>query len=56
MPGYVRYVDDFLVFSNDKRELDNVRGQVCDFLATRRLHLHPDKSVRLHTIENGLAK
>ncbi len=41
MPGYVRYVDDFLVFSNDKLALDSVRNSVSDFLATRRLHLHP---------------
>ena len=31
--GYVRYVDDFLVFADDKRELAEVREQIADFLA-----------------------
>ena len=43
--GYVRYVDDFLVFSDDKRQLAEVREQIRDFLASLRLRLHRDKSV-----------
>jgi retron-type reverse transcriptase len=43
--GYVRYVDDFLVFSDDKQHLAEVRNQVKDFLAGLRLRLHPAKSV-----------
>ena len=30
--GYVRYVDDFLVFSDDKRRLPDVREQIREFL------------------------
>ncbi|HEV3258384.1 MAG TPA: RNA-directed DNA polymerase [Gemmataceae bacterium] len=43
--GYVRYVDDFLVFSDDKAHLGDVRRQVAGFLTRLRLRLHPDKSV-----------
>lgn len=43
--GYVRYVDDFLLFANYKRELDDVRGRLADFLAGLRLCLHPTKNV-----------
>jgi retron-type reverse transcriptase len=43
--AYVRYVDDFLVFGNDKARLAAVRDQVAAFLAGLRLRLHPDKSV-----------
>jgi len=41
--GYVRYVDDFLVFSNDKRELHDVRQAIIEFLGDFRLRLHPHK-------------
>lgn len=43
--GYVRYVDDFLVFSDDKRHLGEVRAQIRDFLVRLRLRLHPTKNV-----------
>jgi len=43
--GYVRYVDDFLVFSDDKRHLAEVRVQLKDFLVSLRLRLHPTKNV-----------
>jgi retron-type reverse transcriptase len=43
--GYVRYVDDFLVFANDKRHLADVQGQVAAFLPKLRLYLHPSKTV-----------
>jgi len=42
---YVRYVDDFLVFSDDKRRLHEVRVQVERFLERLRLQIHRDKSV-----------
>ncbi len=32
--GYVRYVDDFLVFSDDKRRLADMRERIRDFLVT----------------------
>lgn len=45
IPGYVRYVDDFLVFSDDKTQLDHVRQLIREFLISLRLKLHPNKSV-----------
>ena len=41
--GYVRYVDDFLVFSDDKGHLAGVREQIRAFLIRLRLVLHPKK-------------
>ena len=41
--GYVRYVDDFLVFSDDKQHLAEVREQIRAFLVRLRLVLHPKK-------------
>jgi retron-type reverse transcriptase len=42
--GYVRYVDDFLVFSNDKTHLHDVQAKLDAFLAALRLRLHPTKN------------
>jgi hypothetical protein len=41
--GYVRYVDDFLLFSNDKAELNEWRERIIAELAKLRLTLHEDK-------------
>jgi len=43
--GYVRYVDDFLVFSDDKKHLASVCERIAEFLVSLRLRLHPAKSV-----------
>jgi retron-type reverse transcriptase len=43
--SYVRYVDDFLVFANDKGRLHDVRKEVERFLETLRLQIHQNKSV-----------
>ena len=43
--GYVRYVDDFLVFSDDKKHLAELRVQIADFLVRLRLRLHSTKNV-----------
>jgi RNA-directed DNA polymerase len=43
--SYVRYVDDFLVFADDKRRLHEVKGEIEHFLETPRLQIHRDKSV-----------
>lgn len=40
-PGYVRYVDDFLLFDQDKQRLYEHRAAIEDFLV--RLRLHPRK-------------
>lgn len=42
--GYVRYVDDFLLFSDDKRELGEARRQIAQFLQRLRLQLHQRKN------------
>ncbi len=43
-PGpYLRYVDDFLIFGENPRELWAARDAVVDFLARLRLSLHPRK-------------
>jgi RNA-directed DNA polymerase len=46
-PGlsYVRYVDDFLAFADDKRRLHEVTGKIERFLEHLRLQIHPHKSV-----------
>jgi len=51
--GYVRYVDDFLVFGDDKCQLADVREQVGTFLASLRLKLHPTKRV-ISPVKNGI--
>ncbi|MSR59927.1 MAG: RNA-dependent DNA polymerase [Planctomycetaceae bacterium] len=43
--GYVRYVDDFLLFADDKRTLANAREEIAAFLGKLRLRLHPKKNV-----------
>jgi retron-type reverse transcriptase len=50
-PGYVRYCDDFLAFSDDKRALGSVRAMIVNFLDDFRLMLHPDKSVIFPTAQ-----
>ena len=42
--GYVRYVDDFLIFGDDKRELAVVREGVREFLGRLRLRIHEDRA------------
>lgn len=43
--GYVRYADDFLIFSNDRQQLAEIRDQVRSFLLPFRLRIHPHKSI-----------
>ncbi len=43
--AYLRYVDDFVIFHDDRRRLAEAREQVSAFLAELRLTLHPNKSV-----------
>lgn len=42
--GYVRYVDDFLIFGDDKRELAGIRERVQDFLLRLRLRIHEKRA------------
>jgi retron-type reverse transcriptase len=51
--GYLRYVDDFLLFSNDKSELWEWKSAVREFLAGLRLVLH-EKSSTVYPVANGI--
>ena len=45
-PAYQRYMDDFVLFSDDKRQLHDWKNAIRDFLGSRlRLLLHDRKSV-----------
>jgi len=48
-PGYVRYVDDFLLFADDKPTLWAWREAVVDHLAELRLTIHPGAHPQLVT-------
>jgi retron-type reverse transcriptase len=41
--AFVRYVDDFVLFADDKRPLQQARARVAEVLAGLRLRLHPTK-------------
>ena len=43
--SYVRYVNDFLVFADDKRRLHEVKSDIEHVLESLRLQIHRDKSV-----------
>jgi len=49
--GYVRYVDDFAIFGDDKRSLSAIRERCREDLARHRLRLHPHKSVISRTAD-----
>lgn len=48
---YVRYVDDFALFHDDAGRLAQWRERIANFLAKRRLRLHPRKTVIAPTTE-----
>lgn len=52
-PAYLRYVDDFLLFSDDKRELLGWRSQLIDRLAGLRLKLH-EESAQVFPARTGI--
>ncbi|MEY2975877.1 MAG: hypothetical protein RLZZ435_14 [Cyanobacteriota bacterium] len=41
---YLRYVDDFALFSDDYEQLAQAREQIQDYLITLRLQIHPSKN------------
>ena len=51
--GYLRYVDDMLLFSNDKQELMRSRGLALEFLADYRLTVH-ENSAQLRPTRIGV--
>lgn len=51
---YVRYADDFIVLSRDRRQLERMIPTIRDFLIERlKLQLHPDK-IFLKTLASGV--
>jgi retron-type reverse transcriptase len=50
---YLRYVDDLVVFGDDKKALWEVRDRVSGYLERLRLKLHPVKS-RIFRVEEGI--
>lgn len=53
VPGYIRYVDDFLVFSNDKEDLISMREEACRRLSPMRFILNERKS-RIYPVAEGI--
>lgn len=51
--GYLRYVDDFLLFSNDKQELHDWRALIIERLTDFRLTLHEQKA-QTHPVPEGI--
>jgi retron-type reverse transcriptase len=50
---YLRYVDDFAAFSDDRQALVDARLAMEDYLATLRLKMHPIKSQLYETRHGG---
>jgi hypothetical protein len=51
---YIRYADDFVIFSQDKKYLASLIPRISHFLSTKlNLELHPDK-VSIKTIASGM--
>jgi len=48
---FIRYVDDFLLFSDDKRELWAWKQRIAGFLCSLRLVMHPRKSTVYRTAD-----
>ncbi len=53
MSQYVRYVDDFALFSDDYDLLKAARLAIEDYLVTLRLKIHPVKSQLVETIHGA---
>lgn len=52
-PAYVRYVDDLLLFADDKPTLHQWRVEISRYLQNLRLSIHPDKS-RVYPVTTGI--
>ena len=51
--GYERYVDDLLLFDDDKRTLWHWKAEIADFLVGLRLWLH-DRESTVYPVSNGI--
>jgi hypothetical protein len=52
--AYLRYVDDFALFSNSKKELWSWKNEIVDRLAEMRLTLH-ENSAQVTPVSNGVS-
>jgi RNA-directed DNA polymerase len=51
---YIRYADDFIIFSSDRKQLENLNEKIWEFLHDKlKLQLHPDK-IFIKTIASGV--
>ena len=51
---YIRYADDFVIFSEDKEYLKNIISEIADFLGEElKLELHPNK-IFIKTLNSGV--
>lgn len=51
---YIRYADDFVIFSSDKNYLENIVSKISKFLENRlKLSLHPNK-IFIKTVSSGI--
>lgn len=53
VPGYVRYVDDFVLMGNDKKQLTEWRTALTRYLEKLRLTPHPNKT-QIHQTKDGI--
>ncbi|UCD83479.1 MAG: RNA-dependent DNA polymerase [Deltaproteobacteria bacterium] len=51
--AYIRYVDDFCIFGNEKSYLNELRSLIEEYLLGLRLSIHKGKS-RVHTVKEGI--
>ena len=51
--GYIRYVDDFVLFSSSKSELWKWKKQISEYLYKLRLVTHPNKS-QIYKVGKGV--
>lgn len=51
--GYIRYVDDYVLFANDKGLLHEWKGLIQQYLVNLRLIMHPDKT-QIHSTKRGV--
>ncbi len=54
IPGYVRYMDDFISFSNDKSELNEIHHEIENFLSENLLLCLKKKVTRLAPVTEGV--
>jgi len=53
VPGYIRYVDDFVLFGTSKPQLWNWKKEIEAFLEKLRLRVHPNKT-QIIKVTNGV--